>query len=316
MKRYIIRWTFSVKVKKKMFKKHKNKLFFLMTLCCSLVTFAPVLSAQESNTISFPLLDSKIDPNDAYLEELIALILKNSPRQYKINSKIGRMQQDRSIYEMTKKDGKLDLMWTMTTDGREKKLIPIKIPIDKGLMGWRVVLIDKKNQERFRKIRTLNDLKEFSAGQERDWPDTDILRSNQLTVVTSNGYNPLFSMLMAGRFDYFPRSIFEVNKDIENHPLENMIIDQNIVIIYPTASYFFVSPRRPKLAEDLRIGFEKIIADGSFEKLFQKHNHADLEKLNVNNRIKIHLKNPLLKPNSMDLNRKELWYFSHHESEK
>lgn len=279
-----------------------------MTFCCFLA-FSPFVSAQESNTINFPLLDSKIDPNDAYLEDLIALILKNSPRQYKINSKIGRMQQDRSIYEMTRKDGLLDLMWTMTTDGREKILIPIKIPIDKGLMGWRVVLIDKKNKDLFNKVKTINDLKKFSAGQERDWPDTDILRSNQLTVVTSNAYNPLFNMLMAGRFDYFPRSIFEVDKDLENHPLENMIIDEHIVIIYPTASYFFVTPRRPKLAEDLQIGFEKIIADGSFEKLFQKYNRAHLEKLNIDGRIKIYLQNPLLNPKSMPLNRTELWYF-------
>lgn len=295
-------------------KSNFSQQLMLIVSAILLLAFVGILSTtyaqeiRETKEIRFPRLDIKVDPNEAYLDELLHLILKNTKHHYSLTPTHGRMQQERSIYEMTKSDGLVDLMWTMTTDEREKKLIPIRLPIDKGLIGWRIALITAKNRHAFATIRSIEDLRVYLAGQERDWPDVGILRANQLPVTTSNAYEPLFKMLIAGRFDYFPRSIFEVYSDIENHKEHALEADQNIVIYYPSAYYFFVSPHRPKLAEDLQIGFEKIIANGSFEKLFQKHNQASIDKANIKQRIIIRLKNPSLNANSMPLHRPELWF--------
>lgn len=264
--------------------------------------------AQESKEIHYPRLDQKLDPNASYIAELLDLMLEQSPKHYELVFTKGRTQQERAIYEMTKANGTVDLMWTMTTDEREKQLIPIRIPIDKGLIGWRVALITAKTKAGFSTIRTVDDLRAYSAGQGQNWPDVGILRANQLTVVTANMYDPLFSMLEAGRFDYFPRSIFELWSDLDAHK-ENMLeVDQNLVLQYPSACYFFVSPRRPELAKNLSLALEKIIANGSFEKLFRKHNQTSIDRAKLKQRTIIRLKNPLLDIKSMPLHRTELWF--------
>jgi ABC-type amino acid transport substrate-binding protein len=280
----------------------------LLAVIFSLVT--PSLSAQiqEPLQINVPRLDVKVDPNETYIQELLKQIIFHSPRPYKLVPTQGRMLQGRSIYEMTKANGSVDIMWSMTTDEREKKLIPIRIPVEKGLIGWRIGLITSKMKKAFANIKKLDDLKPYTAGQGINWPDVDILKANHLTVLTSNAYDPLFAMLEAGRFDYFPRSIFEIWGDVANHHQHQIEVEQNFVLHYPTACYFFITPRRPILAEDLRIGFEKIIANGIFERLFQKYHQTSIERANLKQRTVIHLKNPLLTPTSMPMHRPELWF--------
>jgi hypothetical protein len=71
--------------------------------------------------------------------------------------------------------------------------------------------------------------------------------------------------------------------------------------------YFFFSRKRPELAETVRIGMEKAIADGSFERLFQQHFAASLQRTQLDQRQLIELHNPLL-PSATPLQRRELWF--------
>ncbi|MBY0573878.1 MAG: hypothetical protein K2P84_09375 [Undibacterium sp.] len=268
-----------------------------------------IVKAGQTTEIHYPRNDAKTDPNEAYIQELLHLAVQNSPRTYTLSPTKAKTQQGRAIYEMTRINGTVNLTWTMTTDERERMLIPIRIPIDKGLLGWRVPLITAKNRLAFAGINSIEQLQKFSAGQGHDWPDVQIMKANQLPVYTSNAYDSLFAMLAVNRFDYFPRSIFEILPDLEAHSEYGLEVDQHIVLHYITACYFFVSPHQPQMAEDLRIGLEKIIANGQFEKLFQKHHRAFIEKLKIKQRHIIHLQNPLLNEKSMPMNRTELWFY-------
>jgi hypothetical protein len=104
----------------------------------------------------------------------------------------------------------IDLFWATTSLDREEALRPIRIPLLKGLMGHRVLLIQADDQDTFSQVKTLEDLQKLRAGQGADWPDTGILRSNGIEVVTSSYYDALPRMLAAGRFDFFPRGAAEV----------------------------------------------------------------------------------------------------------
>jgi hypothetical protein len=264
--------------------------------------------SQESLTINVLRTDAKVNPNEAYISELLQLIIQHSPRQYQLVYGKGRMEQGRAIYEMSKPDGKIDILWSMTTDAREKQLIPIRIPIDKGLIGWRISLITEKNRNAFSKVKKIDDLKQYTAGQGSSWPDVAILKANQIPVLTSNGYDSLFTMLVGERFDYFPRSVFELWNELKSQREHAIEVEQNFILHYPSACYFFITPRRPQLAEDLRDGFEKIIAKGLFEKLFQQHNQENIERSKIKQRTVIYLDNPLLKIDSLPLKRSELWF--------
>lgn len=81
--------------------------------------------------------------------------------------------------------GSLSVFWTSTSKGLETEYQPIRIPIYKGLLGYRIFLIRKEDQPKCSKVRTLADLKGLVAGQGQYWSDTEILRKAGLTVATS-----------------------------------------------------------------------------------------------------------------------------------
>lgn len=43
----------------------------------------------------------------------------------------------------------IGVLWTVTSPERERLLIPVRIPIDRGVYGWRLFLIHADAQPRF-----------------------------------------------------------------------------------------------------------------------------------------------------------------------
>lgn len=216
------------------------------------------------------------------------------------------MEQDRALLSL--EEGRaVDVVWTMTSLERERRLLPVRIGIDKGLFGWRVALLRKDRPQLLRDVRTLEDLQALRAGQGHDWPDTDILRWQGLPVVVTASYDSLFRMLAAGRFDYFPRSVLEAWDEVQHNPRADVLIDPHLVLRYPTACYFFFSPGNPELAATVRRGLEKALADGSFDRLFLQHYGPLLRRARLDQRQLIELHNPLL-PVATPLQRKALWF--------
>ena len=65
-------------------------------------------------------------------------------------------------------------------------------------------------EKAFAGVQSLPALRALRAGQGADWPDTDILKASGLPVEATMLYDDLFTKLIAGRIDYFPRSLLEV----------------------------------------------------------------------------------------------------------
>ncbi len=209
---------------------------------------------------------------------------------------------------MSHNRGPLDVIWTMTSDEREKQVLPIRIPIDKGFFGWRIAFVNGDNPSLLHGVKTIEDLAKFKAGQGYLWPDTPILRSNGLPVVTGSD-ETLANMLSAKRFDYFPRPIIAIwNEQKNQKEFSSFAIDTTFVLHYPTAFYFFVAPDRTKLAQDLSTGLERAIADGSFDTVFNKYFQGFIRQADIKNRHIFELENPLIGPGSLPLNRPELWF--------
>ena len=113
-------------------------------------------------------------------------------------------------------------------------------------------------------------------------------------------------MLVAGRFDYFPHSIIEIQQEYEANQDMNIAIDPHVLIHYPTAYYFYVNKGNTMLAADVRWGLEQSFKDGSFEVIFMRyHGQVVKQMLNENRRV-YQLENPFL-PVKTPLKRKELW---------
>jgi hypothetical protein len=292
---------------------HRHMATLVLFLCVFSISMVICADTQAKTKtperIHIQDLEKYHDPIASYVVEILALALKKSGAPYIIEKLPDEpIPQARQILNISHNRGTLDVIWTMTSDEREKAMLPIRIPIDKGFFGWRIAFVHNDNARLLQNVKTIADLAKFKAGQGYLWPDTPILRSNGLPVVTGSD-ETLANMLSAKRFDYFPRPIIAIwNEQKNQKEFSTFAIDTTFVLHYPTAFYFFVAPNRKKLAEDLTTGLNRAIADGSFDMVFNKHFQNFIRQADIKTRHILELDNPLINIDSLPLSRPDLWY--------
>ena len=192
---------------------------------------------------------------------------------------------------------KVNVMWSNVghTDLNEK-MIPIPILADRGIHGYRVLLIRADRQAAFDAVRTLDDLRQLAGGQGANWGDVRIFEHNRLPVVTSPVYDNLFPMLMAGRFDYFSRSVLEAPVEMKAFASKfpAMVIERSLLLHYRFPVVFFVTKSEPQLAHRIGVGLERMEKSGELKELFEHNFRLSLAQLNLSSRRIIELENPYL----------------------
>ena len=246
------------------------------------------------------------EPKEQLALSVLKLALSKSMPDAQFQSVPQFIEQARSVEYIH--EGKMTVMWAGTTPEYERDMTPIRIPLEKGMLGNRLFIIRKDDQAKFDQVKTLDDLKKLKAGQGRFWGDTAVLKAAQLPVVDPVKYNVLFPMLDGGRFDYFPRAIHEPWAEVEKYKDLNLTVEKHILLVYPFAMYFFVAKENHALAEAIRTGFETAIKDGSYDKLFYANPLvADaLQQDHLKDRTVIKIPNPYMSPET-PVNRPELW---------
>jgi ABC-type amino acid transport substrate-binding protein len=257
--------------------------------------------------VRYPAIAHVEDPRSAYPLALLELALAQSPRQYQLQSSSERMSKSRSMVFL-KEHTELDVLWTMTSVERELDLRPIRIPIFKGLSGYRIMLIRADQQAKFAAGTPETAIRRLVYAQGHDWVDAKVLQLNGFSVLGAAGYDNLFSMLEKGRVDAVPRNALEIADEASLLASRNIMIEQHWLLYYPTASYFFVNNANEQLAQDIDNGLRKIIADGTFEQVFQQFFAGHLAELKLEQRQIIRLKNPLL-PAQTPIKDARLWYY-------
>lgn len=248
------------------------------------------------------------DDYGRYVVELMGLALQRSGLPHRLQAMPSfQISQGRVELELGQESSRLDLVWSTTSRSREQAIVPLRVPLDRGLLGWRVALIRREDQAQWLKPPTLAALALRRAGQGLHWPDTEILRANGLDVVTALSGRQLLDMLHRRRIDYFPRSVLEVQGELESYAPLNLVVAPGFVLRYPAASYAFLSPKLRKLAPPLTQALEALVRDGSLERVFRRHFHARLMALELAQRQLIALKNPSL-PAETPLQRPEFWW--------
>jgi ABC-type amino acid transport substrate-binding protein len=246
------------------------------------------------------------DGNSRYVMQLVSLAFSKIGSQYKLEIDNSDVSQARNIEDVA--SGKSDLLWAATSQDMEDKLLPVRIPLYKGLLGFRVFIIKPTSQAKFDQVRSFEDLKKFTFGQGATWADSEILESNGLKVIRTNKYQNLFHMVAGGRFDAFPRGVQEPWQELERNAYLPLVVEKNVMLVYRMPYYLFTSKKNTKLATDLELGLNRAIADGSFDRVFHKNPmvKAVIEKANLAQRLAFPLNNPTL-PKETPLDRPELW---------
>jgi ABC-type amino acid transport substrate-binding protein len=269
--------------------------------------------AQPVMTYVYNAPESALDVRYQYHWEILRTALeKTTPKwgRYRM-VKSERMTERRQALELKNATGKLTVMYLSTTPELERNLIPIHIPVDKNLGGYCVFLIRKEEQARFASVRSLADLRKFTFGLGLGWIDVDILKAAGLRVVTGSSYDVLFEMLARKRFDIFLRAAVEVLDEYDRRKshLPDLDIEKNLILYYPLPMYFWF----PKTAEGRRLatraeaGMRMMIADGTYDRIFDKYQRHKIERLRLKSRRIIRIGNPFLGP-EVPFSDKRLWF--------
>lgn len=275
-----------------------------------------LLSSMASFSASPPLTLKIVAPTDqiyttqSFYVDLVTLVMDKSSEKYgayQLELLNSQMYQARQFISL--QHGRVDVVWSMTSNEREAKAMPIRIPLLKGLNGFRIFAINEKNVLPFRAIKSIDGFKSLLAGQGHDWPDVPILEHNGLRVYHYVEFKDLYKLLSKGRIDYFPRNVLEIWDELKVLEEKNIVVDKSNIFIYRAPVYFFLRPEDTALAERMRFGLELAQKDGSFEHLLVNHPaHQDFfANISIAARNVYFLDNPLLPPET-PLGDASLWF--------
>jgi hypothetical protein len=279
-----------------------------MLLFCVCVSAWPKSSSVTK--VIYPADEERGDPRFNDLKEILRLALEKTVPEFGPFELLASSQRTNGLRYLNNLANNSDLtvVWSSTTEEKERNYLPIRIPLRKGLLGYRLLLVHKDKQSLLNEVRSLEDLKKFTVGQGVGWEDGRLYEANGIEVIEAK-YSNLFRMLSYKRFDFFPRGINEIFAELEKELSQNphLIIDENLLIHYPWPYYLFVSKSNPQLQKRLELGLRKMIKDGSFDAIFWKYNGKAIEAVNFKKRRIIHMKNHLL-PKETPLNDATLWF--------
>jgi hypothetical protein len=249
-----------------------------------------------------PPPESSTDGRHTYYWQLLEAALATNRAQYG-DHEVGPYDQPmnfaRAAAELASGDaGRVNIVARATNLELEATLRPVPLPLDRGLLGYRVFLILAEQQPRLDAVRSLDDLKRFSIGQSTPWTDVKILQANGFNLVLANDYEGLFKMLQARRFELFSRGVNEVRSEWLSHrdSIPDLVIERGIVLHYPMPRYFFVprTAQGERMALRLQDGLQRLVRSGEFERRYQAYKRLVLDGLVLSGRRVFRLPNPEL----------------------
>ncbi|WP_286233886.1 hypothetical protein [Thalassotalea sediminis] len=240
---------------------------------CSAFLYATSFFAY-CDTIS--IIDTPYEENTShqYFVDLVSFIIEKARPEFP-HADIELYYEENNTHERTLnliRSGMLDLSWAGTTKKLEDTLRPIRIPLLGGLLGYRVSIIRKEDKAKFINANE-EQIKNMVACQGAVWGDSDILEDNGFSVMRISRFDLMFKMLARGRCDYFPRAIFEGYEEVKAARVKypELIVLDDVLLHYRFPLYFFVANKNTTLAEQLTLGLNKAIEDGSFRTFIREH---------------------------------------------
>jgi len=285
--------------------------------CVVLAAWLGAATAMAGTVLIYPRSESPTDTQYIYDYELLRQALEAtvpSHGPYELKPSTVAMNQARAGEEIATGSGLANVFARSTSAEHEQRFVPVRIPIDKGLISYRVFLVRADMQGKFAAVKTLQDLRAYSVGSFPTWADTQILRAAGFKVVTGDSYEGLFRMLVAGRFDFFSRSADEAYREYDERRalLPEMKVEQNLLLYFPTTRYFFVrrGEEGEKLAARIEDGLNLMVTTGSFDAHFQRYKSALISRAHLKTRKVFRIDNPFMSAETRALfkTRPELWY--------
>jgi len=246
--------------------------------------------------IRFPGGSEPDDKRWDFVLDILALALQKAPAGDGPDRivRLPAQMQARRVAELS--SGHLDVAVAIgTRDLLRQPVIFIPLPLQRGLLGWRLLLANREGAGKLARVQSLEDLRPLRMGFVRTFADYPAMLANQLTVIDGADYQGMFRMLAAGRMDYLSRGVGEIFAEYETRRERGptaLQIEPRLALHYRADWFFIVNPMRADLAERIRRGLDTARRDGSYERVFQQHFGSILAQARLDQRLVIELANP------------------------
>jgi hypothetical protein len=251
--------------------------------------------------LRYPAPQSPLDKRSLDLISLLDAALRRTEASHgpvRLEPSDEVLTELRQFAELNADRGSLHVTWATPSTQRKTRAKPVLFDARRGLLGMRVSLVDQRQLPDLAKVTDLAGLRRFTLGQGLAWPDVDVYRASGLQVFTVSGYENLFRMLLAGRFDLFPRGVGEVFDEFEarHAQMPQLAIEPHLLLVYPYPYYFYFAPSQSALAARVEKGLQAMKADGSFDAHLRRHHGAAVARARFDKRRVVRLANPNLDP--------------------
>jgi hypothetical protein len=257
--------------------------------------------AAEVTVLRYPAPQSPLDTRSLDLVSLLDAALRRTEASHgpvRLEPSDEVLTELRQFVELNADRGLLHVTWATPSTQRRTQAKPVLFDARRGLLGMRVSLVDERRLPDLAKVTDVAALRRFTIGQGLAWPDVDVYQASGLQVFTVSGYENLFRMLLAGRFDLFPRGVGEVFDEYQarHAQMPQLAVEPDLLLVYPYPYYFYFAPSQAALAARVEKGLQAMKADGSFDAHLWRHHGAAVARARFGKRRLVRLNNPNLDP--------------------
>lgn len=243
---------------------------------------------------------NKTASRQQYEREVLELALKASSK----NAGDWALAEDLTDYPRAEDEASVfrskgfDIFGTVAGNAKlaneEKILIPL--PLMKGLLGHRILIIRAADKKKFAAIKTPAQLQQFTMGIPATWADAELFRQNGYPVVEKGSFDELFTRLENKEFDYVTFGANEVTGVFKERAAKSgkLMVESSLLVFYPFPLVFYINPDNTALAERVTQGLKIIAKNGELDKIFNRYFAADLSAVDLPARTMIALENPIL----------------------
>ena len=242
-----------------------------------------ILTATEvrslpAGTLAVVLDRSPGEDHNDFKYRLLELVLKRSGRPFALGLSEVVVAQDEAVAALEQdvaSSSRNPFALSVGVYGAgvdvNRRLLPVPIPVTGGILGLRSGWTHRSQMARLATIRTRQDLGDIVLLQGLGWSDVDIFDAAGLRTFTARSED-LFRLVDHQRVQLFPRGIAELEREVQlmASSTSDTSLDPHLLLAYPFAGFFYVSPDNLPLADAIQTGFERAIADGSYQRLVEE----------------------------------------------
>lgn len=245
------------------------RLTSLPTLC---LLSALVLMSKSPAHAGEPILMMQSGWSDnlqSYQKALIELLLLETEAEYGktelivVRKKVTTKRSRKLIFETNQRLVSFTSDWAYA---QSRGMLKAKRPFFKLMSGLRRCVTSPSFAANTQTPATLAGLKTLSIGSGSEWPDNRVYEHLGIKLTIASQLSHLYEMVKLNRFNCLPLGVLESS---ETQPVKGTAIISNFYIFYPLP--VFINASDLATIKRMELGYDKSLASGSFEKLFEQH---------------------------------------------